>query len=230
MTTVPTVPSFTRYLYERYHVEYSLQGAILAKQREEALYWAYELYHSGFQEDVWNWVREIYVEFYEESNPKLKAQFDRMYLQWKETGDACLLGTFVGTLAIRDTKEGGKNKGFVVLYKEDRHQTQEVKRPPRNYLKYVSQYPIRSEAIDLANNICNISPEIVRDTYLGPNWLYYCAETPIWASRIREGRGKVLGGSVEFETDDLLEEFYERWGFEPDEQCVEMHQWHGVYL
>ena len=94
----------------------------------------------------------------------------------------------------------------------------------------VSQYPIRSEAKDLAKNICNILPQTVREAYLGPDWLYYCAETPVWASRIREGGGKVLDKRVEFENDDLLEEFYEKWGFEPDEQCSEMHQWHGIDL
>ena len=33
----------------------------------------------------------------------------------------------------------------------------------------------------------------------------------------------LLDGEVE-------EAFYDVWGLEPDEQCVEMHNWHGVYL
>jgi len=69
----------------------------------------------------------------------------------------------------------------------------------------------------------------VREAYLGPNWLYYCANTPIWESRIREHGGKVIGERVVFETDDKLETFYERWGLEPDEQPLEMHHWHGIY-
>ena len=220
-------PTFTRYLYEHHQVKYSLQIALLGKCREEALFWTYELYHSGFQSEVWQWVRELYVEFYEDYNPRVKSHLDRMYLKWKETGDACLIGTVVGTLAIRDTKDLGKRERFIVLYKDDRHQTQEVGKA-RNYLRQVSQYPIRKEATDLANNICNVSPKMVREVYLGEDWVYYCSGTPIWETRIREGRGIVnhLGKRVAFESDDDLEEFYERWGFEPDEQCEEMHQLH----
>jgi hypothetical protein len=209
----------------------------------------------------------LYVEFYEEYNPRFKTHLDNLYLQWKETNDPCLLGTVVGTLALRDREvvEGGNGERFIILYKEDRHRTQEVQGKPRNYLRQVSQYPIRSEAKDLAKHICNVLPEMVREAYLGMNWLYYCADTPIWKTRIQEGRGVVddLGKRVVFgidsellceaksnsdarrfsgdiseaqqkeyrvenESDDDLEAFYERWGLEPDEQCTEMHEWHGI--
>lgn len=230
--TTTIQPVFTRYLYERLHVKYSLQWALVEKKREEALFWAYELYHSGFQDEVWQWISELYERYYEDYNPRFSPQLDRMYLQWKETGDDCILGTVVGTLAIRDTKDLGKGKRekFIVLYKGDRHKTQEVHEKARNYLKRVTQYKIRQEAKDLAKNICNVSPEMVREAYLGMDWLYYCAGSPVWAFRIREGRGVVddLGKRVAFESDDDLEAFYERWGFEPDEQCAEMHRWHGI--
>lgn len=223
-------PVFTRYLYEFYQVEYSLQFALLARCREEALFWAYELYHSGFRSEVWDWVRNLYGEFYEECNPKFKRHLDKFYAEWKETNDPLLIGTVVGTLAIRDTKDLGKSERFVVLYKDDRHQTQAVQGPPRNYLQQVSQYPIRQEAKDLAKYVLGVLPEKVREAYLGENWLYYCAGTPIWASRIQDGGGIVndLGKRVAFKSDDDLEAFYERWGLEPDEQCAEMHRWHGV--
>ena len=230
--TTTIQPVFTRYLYERLHVKYSLQWALVEKKREEALFWAYELYHSGFSEMVWQWIRELYERYYEDYNPRFSPQLDRMYLQWKETGNACLLGTVVGTLAIRDTKDLGKEKRerFIVLYKEDRHQTQDVVGKARNYLKQVTQYPIRPQSKYMAESFDGLVSSKVREAYLGMDWLYYCAGTPVWASRIREGRGVVddLGKRVAFESDDDLEAFYERWGFEPDEQCAEMHRWHGV--
>lgn len=224
-------PVFTRYLYEFHHVKYSLQWALMEKKREEALYWAYELYHSGFQTEIWYWIRELYVKYYEEHNPRFKANLDRLYLQWKETGDACLLGTAVGTLALRDTQGGGKGERFVILYKEDRHQTQEVSGKARYYLKQVTQYPIRPQAKYMAQSFDGLDLSRVREAYLGQNWAYYCAETPIWRQRIQEGRGKIADGKSEiaFETDDDLEAFYERWGLEPDEQPLEMHHWHGIY-
>ena len=230
--TTTIQPVFTRYLYELHQVEYSLQCSLLDKCREEALYWAYELYHSGFQYEVWQWVLNLHIEFYEEYNPKVKIMLDKYYTEWKETNNPLLIGTVVGTLAIKKSRpeHSDVDKKFIVLYREDRHKTQEVQGKARNYLKQVTQYKIRQEAKDLAKNICNVSPEIVREAYLGMDWLYYCAGTPVWESRIREGRGVVddLGKRVAFESDDDLEAFYERWGFEPDEQCAEMHRWHGV--
>jgi len=285
----PTGVAFTRYLYEYHQVKYSLLFALLAKSREEALFWVYELYHSGFREPVWYWVRDIYVDYYEETHPSFKAKIDNWFLEWQESEDAknaghevvgvrgfageislaqrresrksnaCLIGTVVGTLAIMNTvknaghevvgvqgfageiseaqrresrksnREVNRNKQIIILYKEDRHQTLDVGKS-RHYLKQVSQYPIRQEAKDLVKDVLGVSLGEVREAYLGMNWLYYCAETPIWESRILEGGGVVdyLGKRVAFGNDDLLEAFYERWGFEPDEQCAEMHRWHGV--
>lgn len=251
---------FTRYLYEFHQVKCSLQFALLEKCREEALFWAYELYYSGFQEDVWNWVHDLYVEFYKEHNPKFNAYFEKLYLQWKTDNDSCLIGTIVGTLAMRDQDGNGNKEKFIILYaaptcesgtnrKKDRHQTQEVKKP-HTYLKQVSQFPIREEGIKLAKNKFCISSENVREAYLGQNWLYYCAKTPIWESRIREGGGISVDESKsivfamysereeegiqgfkrsgrENESDNDFEAFYDKWGFEPDEQSAEMHKWHG---
>lgn len=214
-------PIFTRYLYDFHQVKYSLQKSILDKKREESLFWAYELYHSGFQECVWNLVFRLYTEFYEECNPTFNIHFQKNYSEWQETGDDLLLGTVVGTLSLKNITPNEK-KQFVILYKEHRHDTKEVDCNPRYYLKQVSQYPIRIHEEDDCS--CR------REAYLGVNWLYYCAQTPIWVDRIAESRGKVGDGKVEFETEDDLQEFYERWGLEPDEQCAEMHQWHGVLL
>lgn len=219
-------PMFTRYLYEFDHVKYSLLESVREKKREEALFWAYELYHSGFREEIWQCIREELAKY----SQKLERRLNTFYAEWQETGDACLIGTVVGTLTIRDPESKEREeedkqctKKFIILYKEDRHQTVSVN-SARNYLKQVSKYPIRTR---LSVN--------EQSAYLGINWLYYCAKTPIWRSRILEGGGKILilDGEerlIAFENDDLLEEFYERWGFEPDEQSVDVHEFHGVYL
>ena len=219
-------PIFTRYLYEFNHVKHSLLESIREKQREESLFWAYELYHSGFQEEVWQCVRGLYSK----CSRSIELRFDKFYAEWKATCDACLLGTVVGTLAVwepdpekREEQAAQKpTKKIIILYKEDRHQNVVVNCATRNYLKLVSRYSLRGR-LSAAE----------RDAYLGPYWLYYCAKTPLWESRIQEGGGKIFEsegeeGRIEFETDDLLEAFYERWGFEPDEQSLETHQLHGI--
>ena len=167
---------FTRYLYEFDHVLYSLKCAILEKKREEALFWAYELYHSGFKESAWWEVNHIYGEFYTKHNPLFRNRMDKILAEWESTGNDLLLGTAVGTLAmmLRDdaTEPAKQTRRFVILYKEDRHATQEANGPPRYYLKQVSKYPVRREKEDVDG--------LVREAYLGPNWLDHCTETPIW--------------------------------------------------
>ena len=43
---------YTRCLYDKKAVEFSLLIALLDRNREEALFWTYELYHSGFKEET----------------------------------------------------------------------------------------------------------------------------------------------------------------------------------
>jgi hypothetical protein len=212
---------FTRYLYEFNQVIYSLYSSLLEKKKEESLFWAYELYHSGFKYDAWCLVRDFYVENYAGYNSKITKRFDNIYLEWKETGNDLLLGTVVSTLAIMPERTAEPKKIFIILYTNDRHSTQPINGLARNYLKSVSQYPIRRETEEVDS--------LVQDAYLGPNWLDYCTETPIWQERIQSGNGCILENRVVFEKDDDLDAFYELWGFEPDEQPMTIHQFHGVF-
>jgi hypothetical protein len=230
MTT--TTPTFTRYLYDVHQVKYSLNIAILEKQREESLFWAYELYHSGFQDEVWEFVREIYLNYYAVCNPKFKTRLNKFYAEWIETADSCLIGTVVGTLSAWNVDSNEKK--FIILYKEDRHKTfslqnssltDEIAHHPRYYLKQVSRYAIRVNESDDSSY-----SQKLREAYLGVNWLYFCSRTPIWEIRIKENRGYILNDRVEFHNDDDLEAFYEKWGFEPDEQSSEMHNIHGIVI
>ena len=209
-----TTPIFTRYLYEKTQVEESLRDAILERHREESLFWAYELYYSGFKREVWQIVMNVYLQYYAGLNPNIQSKIDKFYMEWQETGNECLLGTVVGTLAIN-------NDQFIILYKEPRHQTmEEVGFPARHYLKHVSRYFIRKTDLDV--NINN--------AYLG-DWLYYCRKTPVWKTRIESFGGRIEeNGKIVFETDEQFEQFYDKWGFEPDEQPMEIHNAHGVYL
>jgi len=62
---------FTRYLYEKEEVKLSLILCILNK-KEEAIFWAYELYYSGFKTDLINLFWTIYYDFYYTSNPSFE--------------------------------------------------------------------------------------------------------------------------------------------------------------
>ena len=218
-------------MYEFHQVKHSLGLSILEKKREDALFWAYELYHSGFKEELWQYIMAFYLEHYVEYYPKFKTRLKKFYAEWKETGNDCLVGTVVGTIAILNCGEVDEthNKQFIIIYKEDRHKTVPVTYPARTYLNKVSVYSIHPNSKIIAQDNDGISVENIREAYLGQNWLYYCANTPIWDLRIKSARGKIIDENVVFENDDCLEEFYEKWGFEPDEQSMEIHTLHGIY-
>lgn len=59
---------FTRYLYEKEEVKLSLLLAIL-NRKEEAAFWAYELYHSGFKDELKTLFWTIYYDFFASVNP-----------------------------------------------------------------------------------------------------------------------------------------------------------------
>ena len=64
---------FTRYLYLKDEVEISLISSILNKRNDEAIFWAYELYYSGFTEDFLGIIWHIYFGFFATLNPSFEA-------------------------------------------------------------------------------------------------------------------------------------------------------------
>ena len=61
----------TRYLYEKDEVKLSLILCILNK-KEEAIFWAYELYYSGFKKELMNLFWSMYYNFYYTLNPSFE--------------------------------------------------------------------------------------------------------------------------------------------------------------
>ena len=60
--------AFTRYLYEKEEVKLSLLFSIL-KRKEDATFWAYELYYSGFKDELKDLFWQIYYDFFAILNP-----------------------------------------------------------------------------------------------------------------------------------------------------------------
>ena len=55
------------------------------------------------------------------------------------------------------------------------------------------------------------------------NWEYYANFSPIWRKRIENHCGKFEGKELKFDNIDLQEKFYEKYGYEPDEQDMKTH-------
>jgi hypothetical protein len=53
-------------------------------------------------------------------------------------------------------------------------------------------------------------------------WLVCASYSPIWAKRIAIHGGTVQGNKVVFKNEVLEESFYTKYGYEPDEQSMEV--------
>jgi hypothetical protein len=59
---------FTRYLYIKDEVKTALLISILNKS-DDAIFWAYELYYSGFKNELYAFIWQIYYDFFATQNP-----------------------------------------------------------------------------------------------------------------------------------------------------------------
>lgn len=66
---------FTRYLYNKQEVAVALLTSILQKKRQQSLFWAYELYYSGFEQELFAFLWKIYDQFFCMTNPNFRKYF-----------------------------------------------------------------------------------------------------------------------------------------------------------
>ncbi len=80
-----TTPIFTRYLYVKEQVEIALLLSLLEKRTQCSLFWAFELYHSGFPRETIQIIKTIYSSIYEINNPKFKRYFNKKEKDWSNS-------------------------------------------------------------------------------------------------------------------------------------------------
>jgi hypothetical protein len=86
MNSIPEIV-FTRYLYVKEEVKNALVISILEREREtrdKCLFWAYELYYSGFQEELFELIFKIYYDFFASVNPSMERYILIKYGEWKK--------------------------------------------------------------------------------------------------------------------------------------------------
>jgi len=82
-----TTFQFTRYLYIYDEVRLSILVSLLTKN-SNATFWAYEFYSSGFYTEFWEFIWNIYYDFYASLNPKFKKYICDKEISWKKSGEA----------------------------------------------------------------------------------------------------------------------------------------------
>jgi hypothetical protein len=79
--------TLTRFLYIKDEVELSLVTALLKKKNlQECYYWAFELYYSGFDTELFQLLWKIYFDFYYEYNPIMEMYIIKKQSLWS-SGD-----------------------------------------------------------------------------------------------------------------------------------------------
>ena len=201
---------------------------------KEAMFWAYELYHSGFEDYIFKLMLKIYNMFYIKDNSTLGAFVLKTTDEWRaDKSQDHLLGSIVYTLTCRDcdgddyAKQTQPRRRFIIKLKHDDVDIYRtiIMPPTENWklLRIACVYPIRKNIREIfEHDTAAIDPEI----YNSNAWLYYAVRSPIWEDRVLE-----FGGMLDDETqqiifpdgddDDTAERFYDHWGYEPDEQHVE---------
>ena len=86
---------YTRYLYIKDEVRVALLVSILNKS-DDAIFWGYELYYSGFQIELFELIVKIYYDFFATLNPS----FEQYLLQKKKYFTCSILHTKSSILSV----------------------------------------------------------------------------------------------------------------------------------
>lgn len=241
--------TLTRYLYSKTEVKHSLLLSLLERNSDEALFWAYELYYSGFDTYVFKFVLKTFNTFYKKENTQLESFIVKTIEEWNQDNSKdYLLGSIIYTLSTRDYHIDE----FINIYKNDDIKCFLV--PQKNELKkrkfiikmtmknidiYKTIQPLRMQNWKILSCACrypirtNVNhifgterPENIEDVYNSDRWLYYAYRSPVWKERILCFEGKIDDEKREivFPNDDKFDNFYDCWGYEPDEQPTEVKE------
>jgi hypothetical protein len=97
---------------------------------------------------------------------------------------------------------------------------------PHELLKQTVKYPVRKNTLAIFDHEHGIYTHQQIQSLYWYHWLYYANKSPIWAERISINGGKLNheSHSVYFDTVDLEEAFYDKYGLEPDEQPKQVQE------
>jgi len=217
------MPILTRYLYCKESVAHSLECAIENSQTEEALFWAYELYRSGFQTELMQLLFSIYDNHYNKFS-HLRKCLQKKYEKWKNDYKtyATFPATMVKNMILRNKMKTNSAKVLIIECKEcdiTAFQTKDIPvGKPYKYMQICCKYGVKSDQMPTENLFHRLKSQT--------EWLYYASFSPLWNMRLQKYKASVdhLKKDVDFENDDELESFMDKFGFEPEEQTLKIQQ------
>lgn len=207
---------FTRYLYMKINVITSLQTSILNYDYESALFWAYELYYSGFESEVINILFDIYDSHYSKHHPKLGV-----YIKQMNHAKHTTVATIIKNMMKKSDVYEIEKPRFICIQESqiEQYKTIEPETHIWNHLSTVCIKSVAKKPLSKANQskLLNIFRE---------KWLFCASFSPIWKNRIIAYRGRIDGktSSIIFDNIDDNEDFNDRFDYEPDEQSIELQK------
>ena len=244
---------FTRYLYIIDDVKSSLVIAILERNLEESLFWAYELYFSGFKIDVFCILEQMVDMMFIPLNPQLGIFLEKKKRGWDESGEYCVVGTFIYNMVNRSydisafvkkfckdpeliryvdlhtitAKPGMAKNIYITIEQKDVVKYITVNNDKPHYLlKKTVKYPVRKNTLAIFNHEHGIySHDRIQYIYWY-HWLYYACLSPIWSDRISKYGGNLNHDQhiVYFYTDEQADAFHKKYNLEPDEQSKQLQE------
>ena len=100
---------FTRYLYNYDEVILSgLECLLKHTNIEECYYWFYEIYSSGYVDEIWVILWKIYYDFYAEKNVFLEKKMKQHYRGWKKNKSFKQIMNVLRTMHTLHKKTSGR--------------------------------------------------------------------------------------------------------------------------
>lgn len=134
---------FTRYLYIKDEVKVALLLSLLDK-KEDSLFWTYELFMSGFKQETFEYVWQIYYDFYATLNPTFEDYFIKKHSEWitTECKNDFIIGIIIKNLLVRPS-----NTDIFMLRNICEQFEIDIEYKDKNQLKQIDSYELLLENI-----------------------------------------------------------------------------------
>ena len=210
--------TLTRFLYIKEEVLISLLISILEKDYDQSLFWASELYYSGYEKETMEYIDSIYTTFFRSQNPKLnrivKYGLEKYYKGIHMAASILLnLTSKPRKYTLQDFAT--KNNDPEILEKSYKTETNIlIFSEPKYAEKYKFDTLDHIQNRNILKHVCKYS------TYKQWTKIFEC---PFILMKHKDG-GTVdeEKEKVVFDNDDCFEQFYEKYEYDIDEQSNEI--------
>ncbi len=110
----------SRYLHNYDSLRKAFENALIEKKDDACMYFAYELYFSGWESDVWEIIWKVYYLFKALGYPEYEIYLKNKEKEWKSTNNSTLIREVLQDLLIRQNFPLGENESYKILTKKSK--------------------------------------------------------------------------------------------------------------